>query len=265
LSLLITNMVDEKLKNILFKTGLSEKEALVYLAFLEGGRFTVTQAAALAGLKRSIVYKIIENLKQKGFVSEMIGDKVKVFSANDPVRILRKAEDSVDDLRFFLPMLRGLFQGRGPKPKVEFYDDKEGVKTMFSTFGLAKETRYISSYARLEKEFPEEVEQWIRLTKAHKTGIHYKQLVVNEPESLLFAKRISTNPVWEVRILPEDTKFDIDFGIIDKKIVSLVSFVPPFIALIHSETIAESLSNLFDLIWQVSDPFKQGRKKKTSS
>lgn len=257
-------MIDEHLKNLLMKVGMSEKESLVYLALLGGGRLPISRIAAPAGLKRPIVYKIIEGLKQKGFVTEVVGGKVKVYSANDPIRILRRVENNADDLRFFIPMLKGIFQKHEAKPRIEFYEDKEGIKTFFGTVGLAKEAKYVSSYEKLKREFPEEIEHWIRSANANRTKVKNKQLIPGDLESLAFANRVVGNLAWEFRVLPEDVEFGIDFGIIDKKVVYLVDFVVPFIVLIHSAAIAESLSNFFDIVWKYSQPFQKRELSKLS-
>jgi sugar-specific transcriptional regulator TrmB len=128
-------MVDERLKNILTRNGLSEKQALVFLACLEGGQMTISQVATLANLKRSITYKVVESLIKDGYLSEIFGEKVRIFQANDPIRILRTVENNTDDLKFFIPILKGIFQKHDLKPKVEFYDGKDGIRAIFRTFG----------------------------------------------------------------------------------------------------------------------------------
>lgn len=249
-------MVDDKLKTILVRNGLTEKQALVYLSFLEGGRLTITQAAAISGIKRSITYKVVESLIKEGYASEVLGEKVKVFKANDPARILRMVENDVGDLKFFMPMLQGVFQRHDPKPRVEFCDGKEGVKSIFDTFGLAKKAKYISSYSKLTKEFPREVERWMRSAEANKINAYTQQLIADEPEGRLFAQRVSVNPAWNIRILPNDFEVNVDFGVIDERTVALVGFNPIFIVLIHSEAIAKFFSQIFDSIWRDAKRFR---------
>ena len=55
----------------LIKLGFTQKQALVYLACLQLGVATVLQIAQFAGLKRPIVYLILDDLEEKGLVSKV--------------------------------------------------------------------------------------------------------------------------------------------------------------------------------------------------
>ncbi|MFI3208989.1 MAG: helix-turn-helix domain-containing protein [Eubacteriales bacterium] len=53
---------------LLNKIGLSDAESKVYLTLLQRGSLTGYEASKLAGIPRSKVYNILENLTQKGFI-----------------------------------------------------------------------------------------------------------------------------------------------------------------------------------------------------
>jgi hypothetical protein len=142
---------------------------------------------------------------------------------------------------------------------VEFYDGKDGIRAIFRTFGLAKKAKFISSYSLLFKEFPEDIEHWIRSAQKQRTRVQIRQLVSNEPEGRRFAGEVLSSPAWNIRILPKEFGVKIDFGIVDERIVALASFDPVFIVLVHSESIADFFSSFFELIWKNS---KKIRKKK---
>ena len=61
-------MLEQSLRNI----GLSEKEAIIYLASLELGPSTIQEISKKAQLKRSSVYDLISSLVERGLMNNFI-------------------------------------------------------------------------------------------------------------------------------------------------------------------------------------------------
>jgi len=73
--------MDKDLVVVLSSVGFTNKEAQVYIALLSLGAGTVQQIATLSGLKRPIIYVLLEGLIQRGYVSEIPGKKIRAFQA----------------------------------------------------------------------------------------------------------------------------------------------------------------------------------------
>lgn len=121
----------------LAKLGLSEKEALVYLAALELGPSPVQVIARKAEVNRATTYVMIEALSQKGLVSSFEKGKKTMFTAEKPERLHRIVHrerelvtEKEETIKKILPDLEGLLAAAGDRPKVYFYEGEEGLEAM---------------------------------------------------------------------------------------------------------------------------------------
>lgn len=122
------------------KLGLSDKEALVYLASLELGPSPVQVIARKAEVNRATTYVMIESLLQRGLMSTFDKGKKKMFTAEQPERLHRIVhhERSIVDekeqvIKRILPDLDALSDAAGERPKVSFYEGAEGLEAMRET------------------------------------------------------------------------------------------------------------------------------------
>jgi len=119
------------------KFGLTDREIRVYLALLELDEALASKVAEKTNIPRTLIYDILENLSNKGIVSYVIKANKKYFSALDPdslIEVLRNQEKEREEL--ITKALPELLKLKGKKlkekAKVEVYEGKEGVKTVFN-------------------------------------------------------------------------------------------------------------------------------------
>ena len=91
------------LTTILQNLGLNEKEAKVYLACLELGSATVQEVSDKAGVKRTSVYNFLEDMKARGFITEVKHGKKILLTAEDPRVLLKKADEQKKQFEEMLP------------------------------------------------------------------------------------------------------------------------------------------------------------------
>ncbi|MBI4116858.1 hypothetical protein HY449_03890 [Candidatus Pacearchaeota archaeon] len=131
------------------KIGLSKTEAKTYLSALKLGLAKVSEIGQKAGVKREAAYYILKGLQEKGFIGEMIKSGVKYYSASSPKRILEILEEEKEQkaitIREILPELDSLQKIAITKPKIEFYEGEEGLKTAASIM-TQKENQVIYAY-----------------------------------------------------------------------------------------------------------------------
>lgn len=119
------------------KFGLSDREIRAYLVLLELGEALASRIAQKTDIPRTLVYDILEKLSDKGVVSYVIKSNKKYFSALEPdnlIEVLRNKEWEKEKLlQEALPELLALrHKDLDKKTKVEIYEGKEGVKTLFN-------------------------------------------------------------------------------------------------------------------------------------
>lgn len=242
---------------VLQKNGLNEKQAAVYLALLALGQGTVAQIATAAALKRPLVYLLLEELKQRGHITELIGHTVKRYTTVDPRLFLKQQKSALVDLEFMMPSLtRQHERGVTHRPWVEVIESAAGIVRLYRQFGRVKDARYISSYAHLRATFPEEVQQWIQSAKIGKSEAPRYQIIVDEPEGRAFAEEVRSCPAWHIRLLPARTKIEANFDIMED-VVMITHFDPLFATVVHSDSLATDYAALFELLWKGCVPYKK--------
>src|SRR3989344_921517 len=149
--------MDNLLKN-LENLGLNEKQAKVYLACLELGSASVGEIAEKSGVKRTSIYNFLEDLINKGFLSEIKQDEQLLLIAEDPKTLEQKVKSNLTGIQNIMPELLGMFNRPGNKPKVHFYQGIAGLQKIYEETLKSKESIY--AFSDFEKMMPL-MEEWM--------------------------------------------------------------------------------------------------------
>jgi len=263
---LIMNTDTKTLELKLKELGLADKEARVYLASLELGSDTVQNIAKKSGVNRATVHVIImEKLIKKGLMSSLKKDKKTFYQVESPeqlMRLLREQEENLkhkkEDFKKFLPELETLYNIAEEKPKVRFFEGKEGLISIRDDYFKAKDKEVLSVYALDEEknifsaeERREGYEK--RISKNIKLKIIYS---TSEPETVDQAG-IDKARLLEKRVLPKE-KFPISSSlfIYDDK-VSIVSLKGKLVGvIIENKEISNTLRLIFNLAWEAAEEYQ---------
>ena len=122
---------------ILKDLGLSENEAKVFLAAVKAGLAPISRVAHEAGIARTYVYELAEELKQKGLLAEVEVGKIKKIQALDYGGLLSYVERRQRDMQTLETELKkaegeflALRSGLPQKTKVRFFEGVEGIKSI---------------------------------------------------------------------------------------------------------------------------------------
>lgn len=131
---MLLNIMDSSL---LKKAGLTNGESKVYLALLELGTSTTGPIVEKSKVSRSIIYRILEKLMEKGLASQVIKEKTKYFQATQPHKILEYVEErefdlnkSKEEIKKILPELISK-QKASRQSEVQLYLGLKGVRTAY--------------------------------------------------------------------------------------------------------------------------------------
>lgn len=120
------------------RAGLSEKASAVYAYLLEAGGAYPSKVAAATKLNRSTVYKILTELSIQGLVSEIEKGKKLFYQLERPGKLLRhasrrveRAEDELESLKSFFPVIEGLYEELPSKPRISYFEGIEGVMSVY--------------------------------------------------------------------------------------------------------------------------------------
>lgn len=242
---------------VLEDLGLTEKEASVYLALLELGKGTVVEIARKANLKRPTTYLVVDELKKRGLVTEILQGSRTRYVAEDPALLEKVMKQRLADYHELLPFFRAKFS-RGKKPRIRFYEGKEALRDLYlrEVYPAEKAFYYGTSIKKLSVLFPEVVEAWemVWWPKKKKIPGSVREIVNNEEEDVRYARQSDRGPY--VRIAPKDMHFEADSAIADDKIV-IVSLDNLFAIVIESKDLADTYRTLVELAWQSAIPVAQ--------
>jgi sugar-specific transcriptional regulator TrmB len=123
-------MFEKYLKEI----GLSEKEAEVYLALLQGDGFSILEIAKKTKINRTTVYPVIKSLSEKGLVSETTINSKIHYQAESPDRLETyierqkiTLEENSKKMKDIIPQLKSTQREMGERPVVKYFQGKEGI------------------------------------------------------------------------------------------------------------------------------------------
>jgi predicted transcriptional regulator len=240
--------MDKDLVQLLETSGFTQKEAKVYLALLELGKGNVTEISKITKLKRSIIYVILEGLIKRGYVSELPNLKINTYQAMDPSVILRQLQSSTKNFLEMLPMLRTLGSKGKSRPKITYHETKEGILKVWDEMTVTDDVFFISSYEKVEQQFPGTVEGWIGgyNKKLHLLG--NRHLMPNRENELRIAKRFQA--IGErTRYLDDLNDIKMDFTLYKNKVAITSLEENPFVVVIESEELVKSIKPLFEIAW----------------
>ncbi len=143
------------LLQILQEYGLTPNEAKLYLANLELGATTVQDIAKKSKLKRTTIYSLVNMIKQKGLISEFRHGAKTYLVAEDPAHLQRIFEERYQRLQEAIPEFRSLYNTPTVKPKIRFYEGKEGIRLVYEdTLDEQKEILCFVGWHSMMKAMP---------------------------------------------------------------------------------------------------------------
>ena len=242
--------------NELQKTGLSDKEAKVYLAALELGQSSVQDIAKKASVNRATTYVILDSLIKRGLCSTYQKEKKIYYIAESPENIfsvlelqkkaIEEKQKQIDEL---MPQLRAIYNKQENKPVVRFFEGKEGLRAMVNEqmTSDAKLIRMMFSVDDLKKVFSQ-----AELDQSYRDRID-KKVKVKVLYTLREGEMRNPSP-YDERYKINATEFPVncDVALFDNKvrIASLGKKLNGVI--IEDEDIYRTLASLFDLAWEAA-------------
>lgn len=242
--------------NELKHLGLSEKEALVYLASLELGPATVQDLSHKAKVNRATTYVMIEALSARGLLSTFVRGKKRFYAPENPERLVsilrfqkQELEEKEKEFSKTLPLLLALYNAEGAKPQIRYLEGPEGLETLRQTFEKLKgEFVQILNVddALTAREFETGRTRHVSVLKQEK--VPFRVLAVGEKINL---EDIPDVGEGKMKMIPF-SEFPLHGEItVRGNHVLLFSYRSTILAVvIVSKEIADSVRALFDLAWK---------------
>src|SRR3989338_6069103 len=245
------------------EAGLTEGEAKVYLALLKLGNSTTGPIIDESKIANSIIYRLLDNLIQKGLASYIIKDKTKYFQAAEPKKILeyiderkQKLEESKDKIKMILPALLSLGDTNN-ESSVQLYEGFKGIQTAVEHYyQKAGNGEFIDSWG----VYPIQEEKYhLYWQKDHqrrkKFGIKTRILFNQGTEKEILKNR---NSYWgcDARYMPIPIKTKAWFLVYKNTVLITLQTGKELCVEIVNQDIADTFKSYFDDLWAKTKPFK---------
>ncbi len=245
------------------KLGLTEKEALVYLASLELGPAPVQNIARKAEVNRATTYVMIELLTLKGLMSSFDKGKKTMYTAEKPERlhrIVHHERAAVDEkettIKKILPDLEAVLAASGERPKVSFYEGEDGLEAMRETMfeSRLEGVEDFVSYDDLRQHLTDE--SWAK----HGERLAKKKI---QGRTIYTAEKVATiseltQAHWKFRRIPKE-KFPMhgELTVYGNKIAMVALKGKLIGVIIESKEMALMLRSMFDLAWKQAETYTE--------
>jgi len=243
--------------------GLTDGEIKVYFALLELGSSTIGPILERSDVTKSIIYRILKRLIDKGLVSHIIRDKTKHFQAAPPQKLLeyidkkqsqiKKNREKVEKL---IPELV-LKQNFTKLSEATIYEGFKGIMTVHSKRYDRLKKGDECVYLGLPQQQPEYYHSyWIRDSK--------KRAQLGIKQRLLYNKKIDDNVLKNRNSMKLTDARRMTIAIDTPSWVMIynditVIVIPlskkPIAFEIMNEEVAKSFKNYFEWFWKRSKPF----------
>lgn len=247
-------------ENILKQAGLSEEQAEIYETLLEKGPQKASPLSSWTGIKRGLVYKILEQLENMGLVEKKGGTgTVSVFYPSHPALLLDKMERDKKNLELAKEVvtlgignLSSKYNLIAGKPNVRFFEGEEGAKAV--TNDMPTQNKEILAYIDSKKVLdllPDLNNEHIKIRT--RLNIKKKIMIPDTPFHTERAKKYNKD-ITEARIMKDISSFPSALQIYDDKISFLTLTDKKTVGIIlEDKDIAEMMRNVFMLNWENSE------------
>lgn len=238
-----------EIKNYLEQLGVTGKKANVYLAALELGSATVIDIAKKAGVKRTTAYDVLLDLEQMNLVSQTAKGKKRLFVGEDPEKIKKDLERKQRIINEALPMLQSIYNVKGAKPKIQFYEGKAGLIEVYNDTLKYNQPIYAftaeDNVRSLGKEWALEY-----IARRVKKNIFLRGIVPNSPYLYSDFLDKDQEQLRQSKLVdPKKYPFSIEINIYGFQKVALMSGKDEMAIIIEGAEIYRTMKSIFQLLW----------------
>jgi sugar-specific transcriptional regulator TrmB len=238
-----------EIKNFLQEFNIEGKKADVYLAVLELGSGTAIEIAKKAEIKRTTSYDILLDLEKSGLIYQTTKKTKRLFVAEDPEKLKKNIIEKEKILHEMLPQLRSLYNIRGIKPAIRFYEGKEGLRQVYAdTLNYTGEMLVFAS---------EDVAKVLGMTwtedyleKRVQNKLHVRAIM---PQTKIIENDFASKDQEQFRssklVNPKKYPFSVEINIYGHQKVALMSSREEMGIIIEGAEIYNTLKLIFELLW----------------
>ncbi len=228
------------------KLGLTEEEVNIYLLLLQKGPLKVTRISKELSVARTTIYRFVTSLHEKGIISEIIQDYVKIYTPIAPENLPEILRNRIAEIESIVPKLQKIYSKPLEKTEVFVFRGKEGIKAVMNE--IIKEAKPYTCFGEIEKYF-EEIDiftkRWMKEVELNKIS---GRLLASREQKFEVAK------TEECRYLPQELIAETTIVTYGEKTAQFIWSKPLYIILIENKNVTESNLKVFNYLWRTAKP-----------
>jgi len=242
------------IKEILKDLGMTKNEIEVYLVLLESGDLSVNSIGEKSGLHRQVCYDALDRLLEKGFVSFVVQNNKKYFSALSPDKLIDYLEEKKENIKTVLPELVALTKKPKEDTQIEVIKGKNVIRTILRDVikTLREKRGDLMMLGVEETKFIEEdriaIKQFLKSMQLLKLK---EKLIAKKGAELYFPGKQS-----EYRVIDEKKFNPNPMYIYGGKIVQVIWGNPIHAVMIKNPQVYDSNKKYFEMLWKIAKPLK---------
>lgn len=261
-------IVDE-LRYYLLRLGLDGRSADIYQSLKQYGPQTISEVARTSGVPRTRIYRVLDSLVEVGLIEVQTQHKRSILEAAPFSKVqvaLTKKEQEINNLQDEYQELAAkidLQTIQSGRSRVYFYEGLEGVKQMLWT-----QTKYSGENLSILRDGMKQqvglafFERWSQQCAENK--IQFRSIVDDnfiQTQREWYA-RYSNKRLrhWQARYVPHGV-FPIDYSLVvfgDVVMHYNWNNQQKFGIAIHDKFIAGMQRHMFEILWQMGEPYTEG-------
>jgi len=240
----------ENLTEAIEKIGLSRKESQVYLALLRIGQASATLIAKNSGLKRPTTYLILEDLRKRGFVLKMPGNKKQMFIAKSPEEIIDVARKNVDSALDALPQLMNMFSQNDPQVRTVHFEGLAGIReALWYKLDKLTGSEIVAFFGSSKDASVDLVELFHEWNKAIASENIKLRSIVPDTKDLKRFRDNDENYGFKPKIMPSSNYTSKTSIEITDRFIRVIMFKEEQAVIIENPVVAKAMKEIFEMIW----------------
>jgi sugar-specific transcriptional regulator TrmB len=241
--------MDSLIQN-LSNVGVNEKEARVYIALLQLGKASAYSISERSGLKKPTTYVILEDLIKKGLVLKVPRIKKQQFIARPPQEFFAAAEERLKQAKKALPELIIMAEDNKTNVRTLYFEGINGIKD--ALYYKSKEMNgkeVVGFFATTEDASPELMKLFDPWSKdMRNAGINIR-VITPEHETTSQYLNSDNQHGHLVKTIPYSMYSSKTSLEASENFVRIVLFKPLQAVIIESPELANSIRQVFDIVW----------------
>ncbi len=247
------------------KLGFSKNETKIYLCLAEVGKATASFLGKKANIPRTTAYSVLDNLVERGVVSEEHEKNTTFFLINDPSSLYRiieeerkRTEEKEGAVKDLIDLISPYFQSKNfSVPKFQFFEGKKNVNNMLYSMSKDWQKAIIKSdrtwWGYQDNSFVAAYREWLEWywqeIKQDRERI-WLLSNVNQTEKSLRGKVADRI----IRAVPDNITLSSTIWILGGEYIVLIMTQqqPHYAFQIHDKVFGSNLQSLFELLWSLT-------------